>query len=70
MTVDSRRVALDTSVVVAALLAVHEHHAVAAPYVAALRRESTIIVPLPVLVESYSVLTRLPTPLRLDRAVV
>lgn len=70
MAAAERRVALDTSVVVAALLSVHEHHAAAAPFVAALRRSAGIVLPLPALIESYAVLTRLPTPLRLDRRVV
>ena len=65
-----RRVALDTSVVVAARLGVHEHHALAAPFVAACRAASGLILPLPALIESYSVLTRLPLPLRLERAAV
>ncbi len=65
-----RVVALDTSVVVAALLAAHEQHSVAAPFVAALRRGPGLVLPLPVLAESYAVLTRLPTPLRLERHAV
>ncbi len=62
-------VALDTSVVVAALLAWHEHHARALPVVqAALAAEEPPILPLPVVVESFAVLTRLPAPWRLAPA--
>ena len=61
--------ALDTSVIIPALLAWHEHHAVAFPVVKeALVAESKVILPLPALVEAYAVLTRLPAPWRL-RAV-
>lgn len=65
-----RRIALDTSVIVAALLQIHEHHSVAAPFVASLRASGGLILPLPSLIESYSVLTRLPLPRRLDRTAV
>ena len=65
-----RRVALDTSVIVAALLSVHERHPAALPFVAALRGTGQLVVPAPALIEAYSVLTRLPTPLRLERRVV
>lgn len=67
---DDRRVALDTSVIVAALLGAHEHHALAGPFVATCRTSSELILPLPALIESYSVLTRLPLPLRLERTAV
>jgi predicted nucleic acid-binding protein len=59
-------VALDTSVVVAALLAAHEHHEAARRTVDdALAHPSGAILPAPVLIEAYAVLTRLPPPWRL-----
>jgi len=59
-------VALDTSVVVAALLGAHEHHEAARRAVdAALSGPGTAILPAPVLFEAYAVLTRLPAPWRL-----
>jgi len=59
-------VALDTSVVVAALLGAHEHHDAARRAVDdALSRPGGAIVPTPVLFEAYAVLTRLPAPWRL-----
>lgn len=58
--------ALDTSVIVPALLSWHEHHAAALPVVQeALAGTSAIILPLPALVEAFAVLTRLPPPWRL-----
>lgn len=58
--------ALDTSVVVASLLTWHEHHERAlAALVAARSSTSGAILPLPALLESYAVLTRLPPPTRL-----
>jgi predicted nucleic acid-binding protein len=59
-------VALDTSVVVAALLGAHEHHEAARRTVdAALALPGGAILPTPVLFEAYAVLTRLPPPWRL-----
>ena len=62
-------IALDTSVIVAGLLAWHERHP---PCLDALQEAlalaSPVILPLPALVESYSVLTRLPAPHRLSPA--
>ncbi len=63
-------VALDTSVIVAAMLPTHEHHAFAAPFVGRLRASKRAVLPLPALVESYSVLTRIPLPMRLEPAAV
>lgn len=59
------REAVDTSVVVAALLGWHEDHEAACK---ALERSLTterLVVPAPVLVEAYAVMTRLPSPHRL-----
>jgi predicted nucleic acid-binding protein len=59
-------VALDTSVLVAALLSWHEKHAAAASAVeAALADPAGVVLPLPVLLEAYAVMTRLPAPHRL-----
>jgi len=59
-------IALDTSVVVPALLTWHEHHARALPIVqSALASVDPPILPLPVLIESFAVMTRLPAPWRL-----
>ena len=63
-------VALDTSVVVAALLGAHEHHEAARRTVDdALSRPRGAILPGPVLFEAYAVLTRLPAPWRLRAEV-
>lgn len=60
------RTALDTSVVVASLLSWHEHHERALPVLVAARESTTgVILPLPALIESYSVMTRLPPPVRI-----
>ncbi|HYL05691.1 MAG TPA: PIN domain-containing protein [Thermoanaerobaculia bacterium] len=59
-------VALDTSVVIAALLSWHEsHEAAAAALEAALADAAGAVLPLPALVEAYAVMTRLPAPHRL-----
>ena len=60
------REAVDTSVVVAALLGWHEEHEVARK---ALERSLTAdrpVLPAPVLLEAYAVMTRLPSPHRLS----
>lgn len=55
------RTALDTSVVVASLLRWHEDHERAAAAVARARADGDILVlPVPVLFQSFSVMTRLP----------
>jgi predicted nucleic acid-binding protein len=59
--------ALDTSVIIPALLSWHEHHAAALPVVqAAFEGSEAPILPLPVLVEAFAVLTRLPPPWRVS----
>ena len=60
--------ALDTSVIVPALLDWHEHHGAAFPVVRDALANASVIVPLPALVEAYAVLTRLPPPWRLRPA--
>lgn len=58
--------ALDTSVIVPALMSWHEHHSAAHPIVRdALADEQGVILPVPALVEAYAVITRLPAPWRL-----
>ena len=56
-------VAIDTSVVIAALLSWHEDHDRAASWLS--RHLRKLVLPQPVLVESYSVMTRLPSPHRI-----
>lgn len=57
--------ALDSSILVAALLPWHEHHAVAQGAIRRARREGEVLLASRTLVETYSVLTRLPAPHRL-----
>lgn len=60
------RTAFDTSVVVPALLVSHDHHDRSVRAIrASLADPDGTVVPLPVLIEAYSVLTRLPAPWRL-----
>lgn len=63
---ESGGIAVDTSVIIAAVSSWHEHHSRAIPVVReALDTGRGALVPLPALVESFSVLTRLPPPWRL-----
>lgn len=65
------RRAFDTSVIVAALMSWHEFHEPARRALSkALRGETEVIVPIPVLFECYAVMTRLPPPNRLAPSVV
>lgn len=59
------RTALDTSVLVAALQSWHEDHERSLTAVAEALEEPPVVVPYHALLETYSVLTRLPKPLRL-----
>ena len=59
------RVAADTSVLVAAFLSWHESHVPAAGALQTALSEGTLVLPAPVLVETFAVLTRLPAPHRL-----
>lgn len=62
-------IALDTSVVVAGLLEWHESHTQCfAALDKALGSKSGVLLPVPALVESYAVMTRLPAPHRLSAA--
>ena len=56
----------DTSVIVASLLTWHEHHEVALRALEEASAERPMFIPIPVLVESYAVMTRLPAPYRLS----
>jgi predicted nucleic acid-binding protein len=58
-------IAVDSSVVVAALLSWHEFHERAFHALDKAMAGRRLLVPLPTLVESYSVMTRLPSPHRL-----
>lgn len=63
--------ALDSSVIVAGLLPWHEHHAAARRAMATLvagAGAERLVLPIPALVESYSVMTRLPGSRRLSPA--
>ncbi len=58
---------LDTSVMVAAVCSWHEqHHVVSREIERRLRRREAMVVAAPTLVETYAVLTRLPSPHRLS----
>jgi predicted nucleic acid-binding protein len=64
-----KKAALDTSVVIAALLSWHEQHRAARLAVGKLLGgRSRVVLPAPVLIEAYSVMTRLPAPHRLAPA--
>jgi predicted nucleic acid-binding protein len=59
--------ALDSSVIVAGLLTWHQHHEDALQALEEVCAEDrAVILPLPVLLEAYSVMTRLPAPHRLS----
>jgi toxin FitB len=58
--------AFDTSVIVAALLGWHEHHAPALRVLQQAFDRDRVVVPAPALVEAYSVMTRLPAPHRIS----
>jgi toxin FitB len=62
------REAVDTSVVVAALLGWHEDHEVARIALERSLVAERLVLPAPVLVEAYAVMTRLPSPHRLSPA--
>jgi predicted nucleic acid-binding protein len=58
-------IAVDSSVVIAGLLSWHEFHQRAFNALEKAMARRRLLVPLPALVESYSVMTRLPSPHRL-----
>lgn len=60
------RTALDTSVLIAAVQALHAEHERALEAVGRALESPPVVVPLHVLVECYSVLTRMPRPRRLS----
>jgi predicted nucleic acid-binding protein len=57
--------AVDSSVIIAALLSWHEFHGRALHALGKLISAGVLLVPFPALIESYSVMTRLPSPHRL-----
>ena len=60
------RFAVDTSVLVAALLTWHEHHGRSLSALQEAMDAGPLVIPVPALVESYAVMTRLPSPHRLS----
>jgi predicted nucleic acid-binding protein len=60
------RTAIDTSIVVAALLSWHEAHEPAFAALSAALEDGELVLPVSALVECYAVLTRLPAPHRLS----
>ncbi len=58
-------IAVDSSVVIAGLLSWHEFHQRALHALQKAMAGRRLLIPLPVLIESYSVMTRLPSPHRL-----
>ena len=64
----SEVIALDASVIVSALLTWHEHHEFSRASVETALKKGSVILPIPALVESYAVMTRLPAPHRLSPA--
>jgi predicted nucleic acid-binding protein len=61
-------IAADATVIVAALIAWHERHEPAAAALEAALARKALVIPAPVLTESYSLLTRLPAQHRLTHA--
>lgn len=58
-------IAVDSSVIISALLSWHEFHQRATVTLEKIPARKKLLLPLPVLMESYSVMTRLPAPFRL-----
>jgi predicted nucleic acid-binding protein len=58
-------IAVDSSVLIAALLSWHEFHQRAFNALEKAMAQRQLLIPLPALIESYSVMTRLPSPHRL-----
>ncbi len=61
-------IATDTSVIVAALVGWHERHEPAVSALEAALARKSLVIPAPVLLDSYAVLTRLPAQHRLTHA--
>jgi len=61
-------IAVDATVIVAALVSWHERHEPAAAALEAALARKSLVIPAPVLTESYSLLTRLPAQHRLTHA--
>jgi len=62
-------IAVDSSAIIAALLSWHEFHERAATALEKAMARKRLILPLPALLESYSVMTRLPSPYRVQASV-
>jgi predicted nucleic acid-binding protein len=62
-------IAIDTNVIIAALMSWQQFHERARTALDEALRQKRLLLPLPALVESYSVLTRMPLPYRLAPAV-
>lgn len=62
-------IAIDTNVIIAALMSWHDFHARARAALDAVLVQKRLLLPFPALVESYAVLTRLPSPYRLSTTV-
>lgn len=60
------RLAADSSIIVAALTAWHEKHDAAVDALEPPLRADDLVLPVPVVIESYAVLTRLPAPFRVS----
>lgn len=58
--------AVDSSIIVASLLTWHEHHNASAESFEEAMNNGPVLIPAPALVESYAVMTRLPSPHRLS----
>lgn len=56
----------DTSIFIAAFCAWHEHHEIALKALAAADKRESLAIAVPVIIETYAVLTRLPAPHRID----
>lgn len=64
----NRAAAVDTSVMVAALVSWHQMHRQAFRALEPLVRQDRLVLPVPAVIETYAVLTRLPSPHRLAPA--
>jgi predicted nucleic acid-binding protein len=62
-------IAIDTNVIIAALMSWQEFHGRARAALDKALLQKRLLLPLPALVESYSVLTRMPSPYRLSPTV-
>lgn len=61
-------IATDSSVIIAALVAWHERHAACAAALEGALARKALVIPVPALIESYAILTKLPAQHRLAHA--